>query len=169
MILQHHLATHSWPETPTGRHNAALSVSVGITLAGKPPKPPSSARWLERYPSQFHATLVTGYDGGATVFRGVGMKDLQTVIGELRRLQPELRTRYPIREMGVFGSWVRGEQTDDSDLDVLVDLDDGITLIDFVGLQLALADALGMRVDLVMKEGLKPRIGERILSEVVRV
>jgi hypothetical protein len=64
---------------------------------------------------------------------------------------------------------VRGEQTDDSDLDVLVDLDDGITLIDFVGLQLALADALGMRVDLVMKEGLKPRIGERILSEVVRV
>jgi hypothetical protein len=71
--------------------------------------------------------------------------------------------------MGVFGSWVRGEQTDDSDLDVLVDLDDGITLIDFVGLQLALADALGMRVDLVMKEGLKPRIGERILSEVVRV
>jgi predicted nucleotidyltransferase len=113
--------------------------------------------------------LVTGYDGGATVFRGVGMKDLQTVIGELRRLQPELRTRYPIREMGVFGSWVRGEQTDDSDLDVLVDLDDGITLIDFVGLQLALADALGMRVDLVMKEGLKPRIGERILSEVVRV
>jgi hypothetical protein len=111
-----------------------------------------------------------GYDGGATtVFRGVGMKDLQTVIGELRRLQPELRTRYPIREMGVFGSWVRGEQTDDSDLDVLVDLDDGITLIDFVGLQLALADALGMRVDLVMREGLKPRIGERILSEVVRV
>jgi predicted nucleotidyltransferase len=64
---------------------------------------------------------------------------------------------------------VRGEQTDDSDLDVLVDLDDGITLIDFVGLQLALADALGMRVDLVMREGLKPRIGERILSEVVRV
>jgi predicted nucleotidyltransferase len=80
-----------------------------------------------------------------------------------------LRTRYPIREMGVFGSWVRGEQTDGSDLDVRVDLDDGITLIAFVGLQLALADALGMRVDLVMKEGLKPRIGERILSEVVRV
>jgi len=97
------------------------------------------------------------------------MKDLQTVIAELRRLQPELRTRYPIREMGVFGSWVRGEQTDDSDLDVLVDLDDGVTLIDFVRLQLALADALGVRVDLVMKDGLKPRIGERILSEVVRV
>ena len=97
------------------------------------------------------------------------MKDLQAVIAELRRLQPELRRRYPIREMGVFGSWVRGEQTEGSDIDVLVDLDDGITLIDFVGLQLALADALGVRVDLVMKDGLKPRIGERILSEVVRV
>lgn len=97
------------------------------------------------------------------------MKDLQEVIAEMRRLQPELRRRYPIREMGVFGSWVRGEQTEGSDIDVLVDLDDGVTLIDFVGLQLALADALGVRVDLVMKEGLKPRIGERILSEVVRV
>ena len=53
------------------------------------------------------------------------MKDLQTVIDELRRLQPELRKRYPIREMGVFGSWVRGEQTEGSDIDVLVDLDDG--------------------------------------------
>jgi uncharacterized protein len=95
------------------------------------------------------------------------MKDLQAVIGELRRLQPELRRRYPIREMGVFGSWARGEQTEGSDIDVLVDLDDGVTLIDFVGLQLALADALGVRVDLVMKDGLKPRIGRRILTEVV--
>jgi uncharacterized protein len=95
------------------------------------------------------------------------MKDLQAVIGEVRRLQPELRRRYPIREMGVFGSRVRGEQTEGSDIDVLVDLDDGVNLIDFVGLQLAFADALGVRVDLVMKDGLKPRIGRRILTEVV--
>ena len=47
------------------------------------------------------------------------MKDLQAVMGELRRLQPELRRRYPIRAIGVLGSWVRGEQTEDSDIDVL--------------------------------------------------
>jgi hypothetical protein len=95
------------------------------------------------------------------------MMDLQAVIGELRRLQPELRKRYPIREMGVFGSWVRGEQTDDSDLDVLVEFDGPIGLLDVVGLKLDLSDRLGLPVDLVMKDGLKPRIGRRILSEVV--
>jgi len=95
------------------------------------------------------------------------MKDLQAVIGELRRLQPELRKRYPIREMGVFGSWVRGEQTDDSDIDVLVEFDGPIGLLDVVGLKLDLSDRLGLPVDLVMKDGLKPRIGRRILSEVV--
>jgi len=95
------------------------------------------------------------------------MKDLQTVIGELRRLQPELRTRYPIREMGVFGSWVRGEQTEGSDIDVLVEFGGPIGLFDVVGLKLDLSDRLGLPVDLVIKDGLKPRIGRRILSEVV--
>ena len=94
------------------------------------------------------------------------MQDLPTIIAELKRLQPELKKRYPIREMGVFGSWVRGEQTEDSDLDVLVDFHDRVTLIDVAGLQIELSDALGVEVDLVMKSALKPRIGQRILSEV---
>ena len=95
------------------------------------------------------------------------MKSLDTVLAELRRLKPELARRYPIRAMGVFGSYVRGEQREDSDLDVLVELGDGITLIDFAGLQLDLSDALGIKVDLVEKEALKPRIGQRVLAEVV--
>ena len=95
------------------------------------------------------------------------MKDLQAIMGELRRLRPELQRRYPIREIGVFGSWVRGEQTEDSDIDVLVDFDGPIGLLDVVGLKLDLSDRLGLPVDLVMKDGLKPRIGRRILSEVV--
>lgn len=95
------------------------------------------------------------------------MKSLDTVMAELRRLKPELARRYPIRSMGVFGSYVRGEQREDSDLDVLVELGDGITLIDFAGLQLDLSDALGIKVDLVEKEALKPRIGQRVLAEVV--
>ena len=95
------------------------------------------------------------------------MKDLATILDELRRLQPELKKRYPINEMGVFGSYVRGEQREDSDLDVLVDLGDGLTLIDLAGLELEISDALGLKVDLAMKDALKPRIGKRIFAEAV--
>ncbi|MBI2236145.1 MAG: nucleotidyltransferase family protein [Magnetospirillum sp.] len=94
------------------------------------------------------------------------MRTLDDIMSQLRAMQPDLRRRYPIREMGVFGSYVRGEQRDDSDLDVLVDLGDGVTLIDYVGLQLELSEALGLRVDLANKKTLKRRIGQRILSEV---
>ena len=95
------------------------------------------------------------------------MKDLPTILAELRALQPELKKRYPIKEMGIFGSYVRGEQREDFDLDVLVDLGEGMTLIDLAGLQLELADALRLRVDLAMKDALKPRIEKRILTEAV--
>jgi predicted nucleotidyltransferase len=95
------------------------------------------------------------------------VKDLTCVLAELRELQPELKKRYPIRAIGVFGSYVRGEQRDDSDLDVLVDLGQGMTLIDLVGLQLAIGEALGLRVDLAVKDALKPRIEKRILAEAV--
>jgi len=95
------------------------------------------------------------------------MRTLDEVIGQLRRMQPELRRRYPIREIGVFGSYVRGEQTEGSDLDIVVALGEGIGLIELAGLQRDLSDALGVRVDLVMKEALKRGIGQRILSEAV--
>nr|WP_281378765.1 nucleotidyltransferase family protein [Azospirillum oleiclasticum] len=80
-----------------------------------------------------------------------------------------MQSRYPIREMGVFGSHVRGEQREDSDVDILVDLGEGVTLIDHVGLQMELSEALGLRVDLTNKKTLKPRIGRRILSELRRL
>jgi len=95
------------------------------------------------------------------------VKDLTCVLAELRELQPELKKRYPIKAIGVFGSYVRGEQRDDSDLDVLVDLGQGMTLIDLVGLQLAIGEALGLTVDLAVKDALKPRIEKRILAEAV--
>jgi uncharacterized protein len=95
------------------------------------------------------------------------MKTLDEIVGQLRRMQPDLRRRYRIREMGVFGSYVRGEQTEGSDLDILVGLGEGIGLMELAGLQQDLSDALGVRVDLIMKESLKRRIGRRILSEAV--
>jgi len=94
------------------------------------------------------------------------MRTLDDIMSQLRALQPELRRRYPIRDMGVFGSYVRGEQREDSDIDVLVELGDGIGLLDYVGLQQDLSDALGVKVDLADKSTLRRQIGQRILAEV---
>jgi predicted nucleotidyltransferase len=95
------------------------------------------------------------------------MKTRDDVIAQLRRMEPDLRRRYPIRELGIFGSYAHGRQTNDSDLDVVVDLADGIGLLDLAGLQHELSDALGLKVDLVMKDALKRGIAQRILSEAV--
>ena len=95
------------------------------------------------------------------------MPTLDEILNTLRGLQPELRRRYPIVRMGVFGSYVRGTPRADSDLDVLVEWGDGIGLIDFVGLKQDLADATGMNIDLVSSDALKPHIGRRIISEAV--
>lgn len=97
------------------------------------------------------------------------MRTIDDIIGQLRAMQPDLRQRYRLREMGVFGSYVRGEQREDSDLDVLVEFDDGTTLLDYAGLQMELSDALGLRVELANKKTLKPRIGRTILAEVRRL
>jgi hypothetical protein len=89
----------------------------------------------------------------------------------LRTHLPELRKEYGVKYLGVFGSYVKGHQRSRSDLDLLVEFEEGtrMTLFRFVGLQEHLAELLGVKVDLVMKTALKPAIGERILAEVVLV
>ena len=71
--------------------------------------------------------------------------------------------------MGLFGSYVRGEQRSGSDVDVLVEFNQTPSLLQFLALEHELTDALGVRVDLVMKDALKPAIGRHILREVVPV
>jgi predicted nucleotidyltransferase len=81
-----------------------------------------------------------------------------------------LRERYSVQSLGVFGSWVRGEQTKDSDIDILVVIEDEtLTLFQFAELREYLKDLLGVRVDLVERKMLKPYIGQRILQEVVAI
>jgi predicted nucleotidyltransferase len=94
------------------------------------------------------------------------MKNLDDILLILRQIEPELRLHYPIRSLGVFGSYVRAEQREDSDLDILIEPGDGMTLPDYAGLQSELSDALGIKVDLANKRTLKRRIGEHILAEV---
>lgn len=94
---------------------------------------------------------------------------LDAIRRRLRTELPRLRREYRLRDLEVFGSWVRDEVHADSDLDLLVTFDETPTLFRFVELENELADLLGIRVDLVMRDGLKPALGERILAEAVSV
>jgi predicted nucleotidyltransferase len=74
---------------------------------------------------------------------------------------------YGARNVRVFGSVARGEADEQNDMDFLVDLEPGRTLLDLGGLQYDLEQLLGYRVDVVPERGLKPRIRERVLREAV--
>ena len=77
-------------------------------------------------------------------------------------------SKYHIKSIGVFGSFVRGEQRSKSDIDILVDFEnDDMDLFTFIELKNYLSKRLGRKVDLVMKDSLKPHIGKRIMDEVV--
>ncbi|MCB0063229.1 MAG: nucleotidyltransferase family protein [Caldilineaceae bacterium] len=85
----------------------------------------------------------------------------------LREQLPTLMNRYGVTSLGIFGSTVRGEATKESDIDVLVEIDNPqLTLFQFIELRDYLSDLLGVAVDLVEKETLKPALRKQILHEV---
>ncbi|TCL11571.1 hypothetical protein C7960_0734 [Methanohalophilus euhalobius] len=92
--------------------------------------------------------------------------DLEIYRKKLRKMLPQLEDRYNVKYIGLFGSYVRGEQTAESDLDILVEFSKTPTLFQFINLENYLSDTLGIKVDLVMKDSLKPNIGKYILNEV---
>jgi predicted nucleotidyltransferase len=83
-----------------------------------------------------------------------------------RKILPILK-RHRAKRVGIFGSFARGDQRKDSDIDILVELDKDIDLLDFIGIQQELEDILGRKVDLVEYDTIKPLIKERILKEQV--
>jgi len=88
---------------------------------------------------------------------------------QLADCKPELRDEYPIRELGMFGSYARNEQRPYSDLDILVTFGEPVTLFDLVSLENELTNRLGVEVDLVTKDSLKPRVASRVTEDVVYV
>jgi len=96
-------------------------------------------------------------------------RTLDEIQEELKKHMPELRERYGINYLGIFGSFVRGDQKPTSDVDLLVEFDRPGTLLDFIHLQNVLEDLLHVRVDLVERSGLKPAIRPFVLAEVVPV
>jgi predicted nucleotidyltransferase len=90
---------------------------------------------------------------------------LSTYRALLGQQLPALAKRYGVVELALFGSCVRGVETADSDLDVFVTFSRAPTLLQFISLEQELSDLLGVKVDLVMRESLKPAVSERILQD----
>jgi len=88
-------------------------------------------------------------------------------IEEIKRKTLPILQRYGVKRVGLFGSCVRGEMNEDSDIDMLVEIEKDISLLDFVGLKLEVEKVLGKKVDLVEYDTIKPLLRERILNEQV--
>jgi len=95
------------------------------------------------------------------------MKTLEEIKSILAERKEELRQKYKVKEIGIFGSFVKGKQRKRSDIDILVEFEEPIGLFEFIDLEEYLGKLLDSKVDLVSKGALKPRIGEHILKEVV--
>ncbi len=97
------------------------------------------------------------------------MKKIDVIIEKLRKNKPVVEKKYGVKNLEVFGSYIRGEQKKGSDLDILVEFHRTIDLFKYIELENFLSKKLGVKVDLVMKDTLKPRIKDSILKEAVPV
>jgi len=94
-------------------------------------------------------------------------KTLREIEKKLNENEAILREKFNVKELGIFGSYVRREQKNKSDVDILVEFYKPPDLFAFIELEDFLSALLGIKVDLVMKSTLKPRIRERILKEAI--
>jgi predicted nucleotidyltransferase len=82
------------------------------------------------------------------------------------KIRPIMK-RYGVKKVALFGSLVRGEMRENSDVDILVEIESDISLLDFVGLKIEIEEALGRKVDLVEYCTIKPLLKDKILKEQV--
>ena len=99
------------------------------------------------------------------------MTNVEEIKRTLLQHKAELKKKFKVKTIGVFGSYVRGEEKRGSDVDILVEFDEDaeIGFFKFLDLEEFLSRKLGVKVDLVTKDALKPHIGKCILQEVVMV
>ncbi len=99
----------------------------------------------------------------------MAMKALDEIRRILREHAPIVAERYGVQVVGIFGSYARGEQQESSDLDLLVEYLQPISLLDLVGAELYLCDVLGMKVDLVPRRAVCKELRDHIFREAVAV
>ncbi len=125
-------------------------------------------KWLDDSPNVKKArVMVTVLEEPASDLSPA--EELDQIKARLLQLKPALQEKYHITELGIFGSYVRGEQTFYSDVDILVSFDPSfrLDLLTYGQIEDEISDILEKKVDLVMKRGLKPNIGKNILKEVI--
>lgn len=96
-------------------------------------------------------------------------KNLNEILAMMRSLMPALQKKYNVKSLEIFGSYIRKAQKPKSDLDLLVIFSKTPTLIQFIELENFLSDNIGVKVDLVMKESIRPRLRDSILNNVITV
>jgi predicted nucleotidyltransferase len=97
------------------------------------------------------------------------MKPLDEIKNIIAAHMDTLKFRYKIGEIGVFGSYVKGNPGKKSDIDILVTFRKSVDFIEFLKLEAYLSTILGVKVDLVTKDALRPYIGKQILEQVVYI
>ncbi len=107
---------------------------------------------------------------GVEYFGGTDfMKKLSEIIEILHTHSDEMRKRYGIVNLAVFGSVARGEATEGSDVDVLATIEKSISLLDIIDAEYYLGELLGAKVDLVPARSVRPELRKQIFNEAVPV
>ena len=97
------------------------------------------------------------------------MDTLNKILNELKILMPYLQDKYSVKDIGLFGSYIRDEQDSNSDLDIIISFNESPSLFKFVELENFLSDKLKIKVDLVMRTALKENLKDYILKEAILV
>jgi len=97
------------------------------------------------------------------------MKTIEELIQILAEHKSEIQKKFKVKSIGIFGSYVRGVRRKKSDVDVLVEFAEPVGMFDFLDLEEYLQNIFRLKVDLVSRKALKPKIGEYILNEVVYI
>jgi predicted nucleotidyltransferase len=94
------------------------------------------------------------------------LKEIKTI---LKKQKPIIKDKYGVKDIGIFGSYVRGEQKKKSDIDILVEFEKPISLLKLVNLENFLSDLIQIKTDVVPKKDIRSELKERILKEVVYI
>ncbi len=93
----------------------------------------------------------------------------QDIVTKLQELKPIIAARYKVREISLFGSFVRGEEGASSDIDLLAEFEDNADLFDLIGLALYLEETFQRKVDVVSKRALRVELRESVIQQIVTI
>ena len=96
-------------------------------------------------------------------------KDIKQLLQMLKELKPVLTARFAVKSIEVFGSYAKGEENRQSDLDLLVSFENTPGLFKYMELENFLSDSLGIKVDLVMRDSIKPQLASSIFQTIITV